>query len=78
METAAMVQHSAADMIFTSQTLQGPTRIPIATWAIRTSNWRATGMALVTREACSPGVTISSLMKWKCFIRLTRIDMTGP
>ena len=76
METAATVQHSVADTTFTSPTLQAPTRIHTATWVIRTSNWQGTDMALVTQEACSPEVTISSLMKWKYFIRLTRNDIT--
>ena len=76
METTAMVQHSEADTTFTSPTLQAPTRILTATWVIRTSNWQGTDMALVTREACSQGVIISSLMKWKYFIRLTRNDIT--
>ena len=76
METTAMVQHSVADMTFTSPIQQAPTRILTAIWVIRMSNWQGTGMALVTREACSPEVTISSLMKWKCFIKLTRNDIT--
>ena len=71
-----MVQHSVADTTFTSLTLQAPTRILTATWVIRMFNWLATDMALVTREACLREVIISSPMKWKCFIRLTRTDIT--
>ena len=78
METAAMVQHSVADTTFTSPTLQATTRILTATWVMGTSNWQVTDMALVTREACSQEVIISSLMKWKYFIRLTRTDITWP
>ena len=78
MGTAAMVQHSAADTIFTSPILQAQTRILTATWAIRTSNWRATGISRVIQETCLQEVIISSLVKWKCFIRLTRSDSAEP
>ena len=78
METAAMVQHSVADTTFTSPTLQAPTRILTATLAIRTSNWQGTNIVLVIQRGCLQGVIISSLMKWRCFIRLTRNDITWP
>ena len=76
METAAMVQLSVADTTFTSPILQAQTRILTATWAIRTSNWRATGISRVIQETCLQEVINSSLTKWKYFIRLIRINIT--
>ena len=75
MATAVMAQHSV-DTIFTSQTLQATTRIPTPTWVTVMCSWPATGTVQVTREVCWPEVTISSLMKLKCFIRLTKANIS--
>ena len=75
MATTVMAQHSV-DTIFTSQTLQATTRIPSPTWVTVMCSWPATGTVQVTREVCWPEVTISSLMKLKCFIRLTKANIS--
>ena len=73
-----MVQRSVAATIFTSPILQATIRILTATWVGRMFNWQATGISRVIQEACLQEVIISSLMKWKCFIRPTRTDITWP
>ena len=75
MAAVVMAQHSV-DTIFTSQTLQATTRIPSPTWVTVMCSWPATGTVQVTREVCWPEVTISSLMKLKCFIRLTKANIS--
>ena len=74
--TAVTAQHSAVDTIFTSQTLQATTQIPTATWATVMCSWPVTGRVRVTQKVCWPEVTIFSLMKLKCFIRLTRANIS--
>ena len=69
-------QYLVVDTTSISQTLQATTRIPTPTWVTVMCSWRATGMVQVTREVCWPEVTISSLMKLKCFIRLTKANIS--
>ena len=69
-------QYLVVDTTSISQTLQATTRIPTPTWVTVMCSWPATGTVQVTREVCWPEVTISSLMKLKCFIRLTKANIS--